>query len=112
VADDVAQGITHVIRGADLLFSTARQIQLWQTLGATPPTFAHVGLVVNAEGEKLSKRDGAITLAALREAGHSPEKVIGMLAPTLGYSPAPRTAAELADGFVLLPQAARPWVWR
>jgi glutamyl-tRNA synthetase len=112
VADDIAQGITHVVRGADLLFSTARQIQLWQALGTTPPQFAHVGLVVNAAGEKLSKRDGAVTLASLRAQGLRPEDVVGMLAPSLGYERAgAMSAAELASGFELKAAAAKPWVW-
>jgi glutamyl-tRNA synthetase len=110
VADDIAQGITHVVRGADLLFSTARQLQLWQALGHAPPHFAHVGLVVNAQDEKLSKRDGAVTLASLRAKGLAPEYLVQHLAASLGLpKDAPCTAAELAQNFTLKPEAARPW---
>ncbi len=60
VVDDAMQGITHVVRGADLLHSTTRQIYLQQQLGYPTPTYAHIGLVRNAQGQKLSKQ----TLAA------------------------------------------------
>lgn len=84
VADDAAQGVTHVVRGADLLPSTARQIQLYTALGKPVPVFGHVGLVLNQAGQKLSKRDGAVSLAALRQAGVQPQVLIGWLAATLG----------------------------
>lgn len=110
VADDISQGVTHIIRGADLLFSTARQIQLWQALGAEPPVFGHIGLVVNAAGEKLSKRDGAVTLRAIREQGTSPEALIGSLAASLGIGDgSPCTAAEVATQFAVHPQAGDGW---
>jgi len=110
VADDIAQGITHVVRGADLLHSTPRQLQLWQALGVVPPAFAHVGLVVNAAREKLSKRDAAVTLAELRSQGINPQEIVGWLAASLGYGVAgPITANDLANGFELAPAAALPW---
>lgn len=59
VVDDADAGITHVVRGADLLDSTARQITLQQKLGLTPPVYAHLPVAVNASGEKLSKQTGA-----------------------------------------------------
>ena len=83
VVDDLAMGITEVVRGADLLDSTARQIQLVEALGGTSPEYAHLPLVVNAEGEKLSKRDESLTLRSLREAGVAPEAVVGALAHSL-----------------------------
>jgi glutamyl-Q tRNA(Asp) synthetase len=59
VMDDVRQGITHVVRGADLLLSTPRQIYLQELMGAKAPTYAHVPVVLDAAGNKLSKRDEA-----------------------------------------------------
>ncbi len=84
VVDDLLMGITEVVRGSDLLASTARQIQLIKALGGTIPVYAHVPLVVNATGEKLSKRDDGLTLRALREAGVHPEQIVGYLAYSLG----------------------------
>jgi glutamyl-tRNA synthetase len=68
VVDDVAQGITEVVRGDDLMASTARQILLYRTLGAATPRFAHVPLVLGPDGERLSKRHGSISV---RESGQS-----------------------------------------
>lgn len=101
VVDDLAMGIDEVVRGVDILDSTGRQIQLIQALGGAVPTYAHVPLIRNAEGEKLSKRDQGLTLASLREHGISPEAVVGYLAHTLGLtdSARPRTAAELTEAF-------------
>ncbi len=112
VVDDAAMGITEVVRGADLLDSTARQIQLFRALGAPAPAFAHLGLVLNADGEKLSKRDAGLTLAALRERGLSPETVCGVLAHSLGIveTPEPIAARALIPRFRWLPQMAEAWV--
>ncbi len=84
VVDDLAMEIDEVVRGRDLLDSTARQIQLAAALGGTPPAYAHLPLVVNREGEKLSKRDQGLTLRELRAAGVAPEVLAGYLAYTLG----------------------------
>src|SRR4051812_16768483 len=65
VVDDAAQGVTQVVRGADLLTSTARQIALQRALGLPTPSYAHLPLVVNADGSKLGKRDGALPLPSL-----------------------------------------------
>lgn len=101
VVDDLTMGVTEVVRGADLLDSTARQVQLIQALRGEVPTYAHVPLVVNAAGEKLSKRDGALALAALREAGVRPEAVVGWLGWALGLLDAqgPLTARALIERF-------------
>ncbi|HRC85283.1 MAG TPA: tRNA glutamyl-Q(34) synthetase GluQRS [Thermoanaerobaculia bacterium] len=84
VVDDLAMGVTEVVRGADLLASTARQIQLIEALGGKPPVYGHVPLVENAQGEKLSKRDRGLTLRSLREAGVPPERLVGEFASSLG----------------------------
>ncbi len=62
VVDDAEQGVTQVVRGADLLASTPRQIALQRALGLPAPRYAHVPLVLNADGSKVSKRDGALPL--------------------------------------------------
>lgn len=67
VVDDGEQGVTQVVRGADLLYSTPRQIALQRALGLATPEYAHVPLVVNADGAKLGKRDGALPLPSLDE---------------------------------------------
>jgi glutamyl-Q tRNA(Asp) synthetase len=83
VVDDEAQGVTQVVRGADLLASTARQIALQRALGYRTPEYAHVPLVVGPDGAKISKRDGALPLAdpnrtlqlALRHLGIKVEQI-------------------------------------
>jgi len=75
VADDDAMGINEVVRGRDLLKSTARQILLYQALQATPPDFYHCPLLADASGKRLAKRHNALSLRNLRAAGHSPESV-------------------------------------
>ena len=93
VVDDLAMGVDEVVRGADLLASTGRQIQLARALGGARPAYAHLPLVLNARGDKLSKRDGGATLAELRAVGVAPERVTGWLAWTLGLIERPRPAA-------------------
>jgi glutamyl-tRNA synthetase len=95
VVDDAAMRITDVVRGDDLLTSTARQLLLYEALGLRAPRFAHVALVLGPDGARLSKRHGAIGIAALRERGVSARRVVGLLASTLGLcapddAPAPR----------------------
>ena len=75
VADDHAMAITEVVRGADLLLSTARQLLLYRALGWTPPAFYHAPLVRDAEGRRLAKRADAVSLRELRKAGMTPEEV-------------------------------------
>ena len=76
VADDVAMGITEVVRGEDLLLSTARQLLVYQALGATPPAWCHLPLVRDSEGRRLAKRHQSLSIRALRERGLTPEDVL------------------------------------
>src|SRR5699024_2000771 len=100
VVDDVLMGVTEVVRGADLLSSTPRQLWLYRELGLTPPAFYHLPLLLAADGRRLSKRDGDQSLENLR-AKYAPEEVIGKLAFACGLQDAPRpvTPAELAGTF-------------
>jgi len=75
VVDDIAMGITEVVRGADLLTSTARQLLLYRALGAAAPSFFHCPLVVDAHGRRLAKRTGALALRTLREQGRKPQDI-------------------------------------
>ena len=80
-------GITEVVRGADLLPSTPRQLALYRALGATPPRFAHVPLVLGPDGRRLAKRHGSVAVADLRAGGATAESLIGALAASLGLCP-------------------------
>jgi len=113
VVDDLAMCIDEVVRGADLLDSTARQIQLIEALGGTPPAYAHVPIVVNAHQEKLSKRDHALTLRSLREAGVHSERVVGELAASLGIidRPDPCRPGDLLRELAWEKVSREPWVW-
>ncbi len=73
VADDIAMGITEVVRGEDLLVSTARQLLIYRALGKTPPAFYHCPLVRDASGNRLAKRDNAQSLRELRASGMDPQ---------------------------------------
>lgn len=84
VVDDGAMGITDVVRGDDLVPSTPRQILLHRALGTTPPRFAHVPLVVGADGRRLSKRHGDADLGRLRAAGVEAGLVLARLARASG----------------------------
>jgi glutamyl-tRNA synthetase len=104
VVDDVAMAITEVVRGGDLLASTVRQLLLYEALGAKPPSFAHVPLVLGEDGARLSKRHEGVTLAEFRSDGVSPEAIVGRLARMLGLRPtaARVRAADLIAGFDLV----------
>lgn len=86
VVDDVAMGITHVIRGADHLSNTPKQVLLYQALGAAPPIFAHVPLILGPDRTRLSKRHGATSVSLYAEEGFLPEAFRNFLA-LLGWSP-------------------------
>ena len=87
VVDDADQRVEEVVRGADLLATTPRQSWLAHQLDLRPPTsYVHVPLVVGADGTRLAKRHGAVTLADLAAAGHGSRAVLGMLAVSLGLA--------------------------
>ena len=86
VIDDGAQGVGEVVRGADLLGSTARQLWLQRTLGLARPGYAHVPLLLGSSGRRLAKRDGAITLGERRALGQIPDQVRGALAASVGLA--------------------------
>ena len=109
VVDDLAMGITEVVRGADLLDSTARQLLLAALLGGTPPTFAHAPLVVAADGSRLAKRAGGVALRDHRDAGTPPGRVVRGLARLLGLQPG-ETPSALLPGFDRRVMAGRPQV--
>ena len=100
VVDDAAMGVTEVVRGADLLSSTPRQLLLYELLGLPAPRFRHFPLLLSPDGRRLSKRDGDLGLAAL-QTRCTPEEVVGKLAYLAGQNPsaAPQTPQALAEVF-------------
>lgn len=95
VVDDAMMGVTEVMRGDDLLLSAAQQIYLYRLLGYEPPEFAHVPLVCNESGVRLSKRDSSLSMEYLR-ANHTPEEILGMAAYRAGLI-AERRPVSLMD---------------
>ncbi len=87
VVDDADQGVEVVVRGDDLLGSTPRQVLLQRLLGRPTPQYVHVPLVVGADGQRLAKRHGAVTLADLAARGVSPADVRRGLSASLGVDP-------------------------
>ena len=100
VVDDGAMGVTQVVRGSDLLSSTPRQLYLYELLGLTPPEFYHVPLLLAADGRRLSKRDGDLSLDALLSR-MTAEELVGRLALLAGLNPGggPRTPESLLPDF-------------
>lgn len=86
VVDDIEMKMTHVIRGEDHLSNTPKHIELYQAFGTEPPKFAHIPLILNHEGKKLSKRDGGSSVQYFVENGYTPEAVLNYLC-LLGWSP-------------------------
>lgn len=102
VVDDGEQGVTQVCRGDDLLLSAPRQAWLADQLGYQIPTYAHVSLVTNDSGQRLAKRDGAVTLADLADSGVAPKQVCAELAESLGlgrFETPAQALAHLEPGF-------------
>ncbi len=86
VVDDLEMGITHVIRGEDHLSNTPKHLQLYRALGAEAPRFAHIPLILNRDGSKMSKRDQGASVASYMEGGYLPAAVRNYLC-LLGWSP-------------------------
>jgi glutamyl-tRNA synthetase len=96
VVDDLEMGITHVIRGEDHLANTAKHIALFKAFGVEPPKYAHIPLILNPDGSKMSKRDHGAHVTNYQDDGFTPEAVLNYLA-LLGWAP--------ADGKEFLPVA-------
>ncbi len=96
IVDDAAQGIGEVVRGADLLDSTPRQLHLAALLGIDVPRYAHVALVLGPDGARLAKRHGSVTLADRAAAGEPADAVRGRLAASVGLAE-PGETPSLAD---------------
>lgn len=105
VIDDADQGIDQVIRGDDLLASTPRQAYLAQLLGVDVPQYIHVPLVLNTQGQRLAKRDGAVTFRELEG------DVLEQVGASIGL-PGARSAAELLERFSLSAVPREPYIWR
>jgi glutamyl-tRNA synthetase len=86
VVDDIEMRVSHVIRGEDHLPNTPRHLDLYEALGETPPAFAHIPLILNPDGSKMSKRDQGASVADYVSAGYHPDGVANYLA-LLGWSP-------------------------
>ncbi|MCC3405207.1 MAG: glutamate--tRNA ligase [Microcoleus sp. PH2017_10_PVI_O_A] len=93
VVDDIDMGITHVIRGEDHIGNTPKQILLYEALGATIPEFAHTPLILNAQGQKLSKRDGVTSISDFKDMGYVPEALVNYMT-LLGWT-APDSTQEI-----------------
>ena len=92
VIDDALSGVSEIVRGRDILFSTPRQIHLQQTLGFDTPDYAHIPLLMDINGRRLAKRDKDLDLTALSKI-MTPEQILGMLAYSAGVIPENRPAA-------------------
>ncbi|SPE57159.1 Glutamate--tRNA ligase [Verrucomicrobia bacterium] len=109
VVDDLEMNITHVIRGEDHLSNTAKHIALFRAFGVEPPKYAHIPLILNPDGTKMSKRDRGASLPSYLEEGYAPEALVNFLS-LLGWSPkGNREKLSLAETVELfdLPQILR-----
>ncbi|MBB0993919.1 tRNA glutamyl-Q(34) synthetase GluQRS, partial [Dietzia sp. SLG510A3-40A3] len=110
VVDDAEQGVDQVVRGEDLLSSTPRQAHLADLLGLPHPEYVHVPLAVNAAGERLAKRDGAVTLADLAQEGTTTRAAVARIVASLG-GPEGADSIEALHGVVTTESLrAGPWV--
>src|SRR5204862_4760413 len=109
VVDDLDMGITHVIRGEDHVSNTAKHIALFRAFDVEPPQYAHIPLILNIDGTKMSKRDKGASLSSYMEEGYAPEAVVNYLC-LLGGSPKhKREKMPIAEGVEVfgLPQILR-----
>ncbi|WP_269927785.1 tRNA glutamyl-Q(34) synthetase GluQRS [Kocuria massiliensis] len=117
VVDDAHQGVDQVVRGDDLLPSAPRQAYLAHLLGLTPPEYAHVPLALNRHGDRLAKRDGAVTLSQLTAGGLAVAEVVRMIARSMPLPPVrgqngphlPETAAQMLEVFDPRSISLDPW---
>ncbi len=109
VVDDAEQGVDQVVRGDDLLSSTPRQAYLASLLGVPVPEYAHVPLVLNRDGARLAKRDGAVTLGELAAVGLSAREVRDVILESLGLPGGP--LGEAVDRFDPARLPRGPWIW-
>lgn len=93
VIDDMDMQITHVIRGEDHIANTAKQILIYEAFGVKPPEFGHTPLILNKDGSKLSKRDGATSVSEFQQLGFTPDAIANYMM-LLGWSP-PETTQEI-----------------
>jgi glutamyl-tRNA synthetase len=100
VADDIAMQITDVLRGADLVASTARQIALHRAFHAEPPRYHHVPLLLGDDGQRLSKSRGSPAIGELLDEGRDPRAILGALAGSIGLPERPAWPRELVAAWV------------
>ena len=101
VVDDIDQRVTHIIRGDDHVENTFKHIELFKALGATPPKYGHLSMIVNAQGKPYSKRDGAAFVGEFREQGYLPEALFNYLL-LLGWNPGDEREVLTRDEMVKL----------
>jgi len=114
VIDDLLMGVTHVVRGEEHLSNTPRQVLIYEALGAKAPDFAHISLILNTEGRKMSKRDGDTAVVDYAKKGYLPQAVVNFIA-LLGWSPSGEqeffTLEELVKEFSLEKVSKSPAVF-
>lgn len=110
VVDDADYGVDQVVRGDDLLSSAPRQAYLADLLGFKPPEFVHVPLVLNADGQRLAKRDGAVTLREMRETADVAD-VVAAIAASIGVAGVSELG-ELVERFDPRELPREPYIWR
>jgi glutamyl-tRNA synthetase len=108
--DDALMGVTQVVRGEDILMSTPRQLLLFELMGVVPPSYTHIPLLHDAQGDRLAKRHQSLSLQALREAGRSPGALVGWLAALAGFVPE-RTSLSPYDLLEILQRGHTSFPW-